>query len=69
MDRAALADRLTELRGRMSRPALAKLLGVSESSVIKYESGQRVPSDPVKMKYAELFGVSIIELFFYPRLH
>lgn len=69
MDRTALATRLKGLRGAMTREALARHLGVSESSVIKYENGDRVPSDPVKKKYAELFGVSVIEVFFYPESH
>ena len=64
MDRQEIARRLRGIRGQMSRQKLAEHLGVSVTSIAYYETGQRVPSDPVKAKYADLFGISIDEVFF-----
>ena len=64
MDRKTIGTRLKEYRGSMRPEELAMKLGVSVTSIFLYESGKRVPRDPVKKKYAELFGTTVGKLFF-----
>lgn len=55
-------DRLKQLRKQkgITQEELARVIGVERSAVGQYE-GKRgvIPSDPVKIKIAEYFGVSI----------
>ena len=55
------ADRLKALRKdrKMTQVDLAALLGLERSSIAKYEAGFAMPSDDVKIKLADLFGVTI----------
>lgn len=48
----------------MSRAALGQAIGVSETAVQYYETGERTPRDDIKAKIASLFGVSILDLFY-----
>lgn len=43
---------------------LADRLGVAVSTVSMYETGERAPSDSVKIKIANIFGTSVGSLFF-----
>lgn len=43
---------------------LAKLLGIAVSTVSMYETGERVPSDPMKIKLANIFETTVGALFF-----
>ena len=43
----------------ISQLDLAKLLNVNNSTLSQYEAGNRTPSDEIKMKIADYFGVSI----------
>lgn len=64
MNRERTAKLLKELRGKKSVEEVANALGVSVSSVTKYESGERFPTDQIKKKYADLFGRTVQFLFF-----
>lgn len=55
---------LRESRG-LSKAQLAKWIGVSPAAVSAYERGERVPRDEIKMRIADFFGVSIIDVFYY----
>ncbi len=56
------SSRLRELRKAkgITQEELAKIIGVERSSIGKYEGkGHVIPSDDVKVKLAEYFGVSV----------
>lgn len=56
------AERLKELRKQrgLTQERLAKIIGVERSTIGKYEGkGGVIPSDDIKYKLAELFGVSV----------
>lgn len=55
---------LKELRGLRSQREIAQNIGVCTSSYSMYERGQRTPSDKIKMRIADLYGMSVQELFF-----
>lgn len=62
------AQRLKELRkaNSITQEQLAAIIGVERSSVGKYEGkSQIIPSDDVKYKIAEYFGVSVDYLMGY----
>ena len=64
LDRADLGHRLRDIRGYRPQREIAQELGVSTSTVGMYESGERVPRDAVKIKYAEISGKTVQEIFF-----
>lgn len=62
------AERLKELRKahRITQEQLASIIGVERSSIGKYEGRSRtIPSDDIKYKIAEFFGVSVDYLLGY----
>lgn len=64
MNKERTAKLLKELRGKKSVEEVANALGVSVSSVTKYESGERFPTDQIKKKYADLLGRTVQFIFF-----
>ena len=54
---------LREQRG-LNQAQLAEKLSISPSSVSTYEQGVKVPRDELKVKIAEFFGVSVLDLFY-----
>ena len=62
------AERLKALRKQrnLTQEQLASIIGVERSSIGKYESKARIiPSDDVKYRIAEFFGVSVDYLMGY----
>ena len=59
-------QRLRELRiaRGMTGADFANAIGVTESAVYMYESGERTPRDDKKVAIANLFGVTVAEIFF-----
>ena len=64
MSNAEMGVKLRELRGNKTREEVAAAVGVSISAIQMYENGGRVPRDKTKKKLAELYGVSVQDLFF-----
>jgi len=64
MSNAEMGVKLRELRGNKTREEVAAAVGVSISAIQMYENGGRVPRDETKKKLAELYGVSVQDLFF-----
>lgn len=60
------AAKLKYLRERKcySVEHLAEMLGVSATTVMEYETGQRTPRDERKEKLSKILNCSPIELFF-----
>src|SRR5699024_7497288 len=44
---------------KLNQKELAKALNISNTTLSQYETGQRTPSDDIKIKIAEFFNVSI----------
>jgi len=66
MDGKEIGARISKLRKdfKMTKRFMAKALGISYSSACAYEYGTRIPGDDVKIKIANLFGVSVEYLFY-----
>lgn len=69
MNRELIGHRLRELRGEMTQQQLAAELGVADSSIGMYESGERIPKDEIKIKYAQFFQKTVQEIFFEDECH
>jgi len=56
-----LGKRIKQLREekKLSQLQLAKLLNINNSTLSQYEAGNRVPSDDIKKKIAEIFETTI----------
>lgn len=59
---------LRENKG-MTQAELAYKLGISPSAMSAYENGTRIPRDEVKVRIAEFFGVSVLDVFFATKFH
>ena len=66
IDSAKIGNRLRGIRTERgeSTEAVAKSIGVSNSAIVMYELGQRIPRDEIKIKIAEHYGLSVESLFF-----
>ena len=58
------AEKMKKLRGSKTKAEVALAIGVSESSYVKYERGERVPRDVVKRRIADYYGRSVDFIFF-----
>ena len=65
-DMTKAGQKIRNLREELgySPEKVAKAIGVSISSYLKYESGNRIPRDEVKEKIANFFGQSAGIIFF-----
>ena len=64
MNPEIIGKRLRDLRGERSQAEIAEAVGVTAMAISQYERGERVPSDAVKLKLAELFELRVDLLFF-----
>lgn len=64
MNPKLIGMKLRTLRGNLTQQEVANSLGISLSAVAMYESGQRIPRDEVKVKFADYYGVSVESIFF-----
>lgn len=64
MQRDVIAKRLRELRGERSQIEVAMAIGVTKGAISMYECGDRVPSDDIKVKLADYYGVTVQEIFY-----
>lgn len=69
IDVKAMAAKLVELRGDKTQDEVAESIGVSKSALCMYETGQRVPRDPIKMRIAKYYKKSVTSIFFIPKEH
>lgn len=64
LDQEKIAQKLRGIRGDRTLAEMASLLGVTTSAVGNYEQASRMPRDETKMKYAEISGLSVEEIFY-----
>ena len=64
MDAKKIGAKLKELRGSRKLNEVAAQLGISPSALSMYENGERIPRDVIKIKIAEFYGHSIVDIFF-----
>lgn len=67
--RSSIAQKLVQLRGNRTQEEIAKAVGVSRTAIMMYENGQRVPKDEIKVRLAQFYQVSVVDLFFSSELH
>lgn len=67
IDSMEIGQRLRKLRSGRTRTSVARDLGIAYSALCKYESGERVPEDAVKVKLADYYGTTVQEIFFEPK--
>lgn len=53
----------------MTKAELAEKLGISPSAISAYELGTRVPRDEVKIRIADFYGVSVVDIFYAQKGH
>lgn len=69
IDVMAMAKKLVALRGDKNQEEVAKALGISKSALCMYETGKRVPRDPLKARIAKYYKRSITFIFFNEKEH
>lgn len=67
--RSSIAQKLVQLRGNRTQDEIAKAIGVSRTAIMMYENGQRVPRDEIKVRLAQFYQVSVVDLFFSSQSH
>lgn len=69
MDRTLISTRLINLRGQKTQKQVADAIGVAQSTYAMYESGQRIPSDEIKIKLATYYKTTVQKIFFAEQSH
>ncbi|WP_432629022.1 helix-turn-helix domain-containing protein [Brotaphodocola sp.] len=69
IDVMAMAEKLIKLRGKKTQEKVAEELNISKSALSMYESGKRVPRDPLKARISKYYGKSIAYIFFNEKEH
>lgn len=66
MDGNKAGERIKFLREKkkLTQTELAKIVGVSAASISMYETGERKPTDVVKIKLSKALGRSVGYIFF-----
>ena len=64
IDKAEIGRRLRDIRKYRSQREIADALGVSDTAVGNYERGEITPPDEVKVKYANMSGKTVQDIFF-----
>ena len=66
IDSEKIGTRMRGIRTERGETAedVARSIGVSNSAITMYETGQRIPRDEIKIRIAEHFGMSVESIFF-----
>ena len=64
MDKERIGSRLRDLRGERTQQDIASALGVTAVAVSKWERGESMPADELKIPIAELYGSTVQDIFF-----
>ena len=69
IDVMEMANKLVILRGKRTQEEVATALNISKSALAMYETGQRVPRDPIKARIARYYKRSVPFIFFNEKEH
>lgn len=69
LDVKEMARKLVELRGSRTQEEVSNALGISKSTLCMYETGERIPRDPIKVRIARYYKKSIPYIFFNEKVH
>ncbi len=69
MDAVVIGKRLIELRGNRSQEKVARDNDLSLSAYTKYERGERIPRDEIKIRLAAYYQKTVQEIFFAENCH
>nr|DAU91159.1 MAG TPA: helix-turn-helix domain protein [Caudoviricetes sp.] len=69
IDTKTMGEKLIKLRGNRTQEEVSEALGISKSALSMYETGKRIPRDPVKMKLARYYKKSVPFIFFNEKDH
>jgi transcriptional regulator with XRE-family HTH domain len=69
MDAVVIGKRLIELRGDRSQEKVARDNDLSLSAYTKYERGERIPRDEIKIRLAAYYQKTVQEIFFAENCH
>lgn len=64
MDSKKIGEKLKELRGTRTQADVAKAVDVTQSAYCQYETGDRIPTDEVKIRLAEFYNQTVQNLFY-----
>ena len=65
MDRETIGKRLREHRGVFrTQKEIADAIGITPGALSQYETGERIPSDQIKIALANYYGTTVGELFY-----
>lgn len=64
MNKAVISEKLVKLRGNRTQKDAAKLIGISQSELSMFESGDRIPSDEKKVLIAKAYKKSVQYIFY-----
>lgn len=63
MNAEEIGKKLRSLRGEKAQGIVANALGISRSALSMYESGQRIPRDEIKIRFARYYDKSVEYIF------
>lgn len=63
------AEKLVMLRGERTQETVANDLNISKTALEMYETGKRVPRDPLKARIANYYRKSVPYIFFNQEEH
>lgn len=69
IDVMVMAEKLVMLRGSKTQEEVANDLKISKSALAMYETGKRVPRDPIKHRIARYYKKSVPYIFFNEKEH
>lgn len=69
IDTKTMGEKFIKLRGNRTQEEVSEALGISKSALSMYETGKRIPRDPVKMKLARYYKKSVPFIFFNEKDH
>lgn len=69
MDVSVMSKKLTRARGDKTQKFVSDEVGISQSALNMYESGERVPRDEIKERLAAYYGTTVGYLFFDEKVH
>ena len=64
LDKVEIGRRLRDIRKYRSQREIAEDLGVSIAAVGAYERGEHTPPDEIKVRYADMSGATVQDIFF-----